>query len=354
MIREIKKRAVLCIVIVFLVLPFSFKSAGASIIITEAMPNPSGKDNANQPDGEWVKISNNGSEKLEKEGCYFTDAIEKHKLNIGNLSLNANEERAVYRNGDKDFSLNNDGDVIRLYCSDVLVDEWIYGGSEEGVSIKRFAAEYNDEGEDDKEGERGEEDKEEGINADETDEYNPNADETELLDIENGMGKESQSILRILKLPENASYGSKIPVLVNAYRGDTPKRMVYVSIKGLGIKEKFEVKERFENVTKEIEMQIGCGQEGYNMLEVLAEGLDAKDSEMIAVDGKCNDEIEVPDMLGQLNLTKEDFSASNESDIKGEGFLDARSIAAYLMGAVLILLAVKRYEKAENRGKGNS
>ena len=106
-------------------------SSNNDIIINEFMPNPGvvndDDDDDSMPNGEWVELYNKGSWPIDVAGWYLYDNINANELLIttsnvsGGSILNPTEIPAhgflaVYRNGDSDFSLNNNtADQVRLY-----------------------------------------------------------------------------------------------------------------------------------------------------------------------------------------------------------------------------------------------
>lgn len=108
-----------------------------SIVINEFLPNPSGLDNAPKPGGEWVELYNLSGIDVDVAGWNLYDAIDTHELPITSLNTDTGDTivpaygwLVVYRNGDGDFSLNNDGDTVRLYdgtvASGTLIDSHTY------------------------------------------------------------------------------------------------------------------------------------------------------------------------------------------------------------------------------------
>ncbi len=134
---------------------FSIKSP---IVLNEFIPNPVGIDTALKPGGEWVELYNNGSITVDVNGWVLYDAVDTHDLvvSISNSDNNDNPTDAgettvpahgflvVYRNGDANFSLNNDGDTLRLYnnaisSGGVLIDSYTYTTTKaEGSSYARI------------------------------------------------------------------------------------------------------------------------------------------------------------------------------------------------------------------------
>lgn len=106
--------------------------AQAGVMISEVMPNPIGKDDDIMPNGEWVELYNNGTNPYILNDCFLSDSG-GNKLVISGL-IDPKSYFMVYRNGDKGFSLNNDGDEVILTCKDAI-SKMKYKKSKEGKSI---------------------------------------------------------------------------------------------------------------------------------------------------------------------------------------------------------------------------
>ena len=120
-----------------------------AVVINEFLPDPIGYDNASMPNGEWVELYNNGSDEINLSGFVLYDSIDSNELYItednveGDLILQPKDYTVVYRNGDSDFSLNNNGDKVRLYDGypvreSNLIDNILYGNylvADSGMSL---------------------------------------------------------------------------------------------------------------------------------------------------------------------------------------------------------------------------
>lgn len=121
--------------------------------ITEFLPDPSGSDDADMPLGELVEIYNQGSQPVDARGLVLYDSQDDNELFISDTTtLNGTIIPAlgfivVYRNGDSDFSLNNDGyDEVRLFngsSSGLLLDRISYSGSTDGMSWSNLSGLLN-------------------------------------------------------------------------------------------------------------------------------------------------------------------------------------------------------------------
>src|SRR3989338_7656069 len=114
----------------------------AAVEISETMPNPEGADDASQPVGEWVELYNNGQEPLNLTGYIFKDNHDDHRLPLEGI-LFSQSYLVIYRDGDRDFSLNNDEDSVRLFSPEgELGDEMRYTSSSEGMSWSKVNGEW--------------------------------------------------------------------------------------------------------------------------------------------------------------------------------------------------------------------
>lgn len=125
--------------------------------IVELLPNPLGADNALAPEGEWVNLYNEGGEYVDLSGLILYDTDDTHELFLTSANVGGADSEGlkrgqiliapkvmvtVYRNGDSDFSLNNEGDTVRLYSGPLemlgeLQSEVIYGSVKEGKMYRR-------------------------------------------------------------------------------------------------------------------------------------------------------------------------------------------------------------------------
>ena len=122
---------------------FSFSQDYSNLIITEILPNPEGDDDANKPGGEWVELYNSGDAPIDLRELLLTDQDFENELYIAEnkvISENdtviySNEYKTIYRDGDSDFALNNNGyEEVKLYYEEELIDELSYSGSTEQMS----------------------------------------------------------------------------------------------------------------------------------------------------------------------------------------------------------------------------
>jgi len=118
-----------------------------AIVINEILPNPSGDDDATKPAGEWVELYNRSGADIDIDGWVLYDAIDAHELVVSQSNSDNNNNLSdsgetvvpgggflvVYRDGGGDFSLNNNGDTVRLYDDAIgsggtLIDSYTYTG----------------------------------------------------------------------------------------------------------------------------------------------------------------------------------------------------------------------------------
>ena len=124
---------------------------GKTIVLNEILANPVGSDTALKPNGEWVELYNNSNINFDVAGWVVYDSDDSHELyittantNTGSTIVPAHGWLVVYRNGDSDFSINNDVETIRLYngypvSSSVLIDSYSWTFEKpEGFSYARI------------------------------------------------------------------------------------------------------------------------------------------------------------------------------------------------------------------------
>lgn len=141
---------------------WSFSDDYSVLLISEVLPNPYGDDDENKPDGEWVELYNSGDQTIDLRGLMLTDQDYENELYISdtkvlvnssseddsgsgassydpNTVISPNSYKVIYRDGDSDFALNNNGyEEIKLYYDNNLIDEMTYSGSTEGMSWSLF------------------------------------------------------------------------------------------------------------------------------------------------------------------------------------------------------------------------
>lgn len=131
-----------------------FSQDYSQIVINEFMPDPMGDDEADKPLGEWVELHNQGSSPIDLNGLVIYDGHDEHEIYVSDTTtisgtvIPANDYLVVYRNGDTDFWLDNDGfDKVRLFDgypvnSSNLIDSVSYSGSTEGMSWSKISGSW--------------------------------------------------------------------------------------------------------------------------------------------------------------------------------------------------------------------
>ncbi len=118
------------------------------LAISEVMPNPFENDDALKPEGEWIEIYNYGPEEIYAGGLVITDKDSENELEIAQANVMNEEDLfipsggyvVVYRDGDSDFALNNNGEEeVRLLDpsqpqENQLIDFMSYSDTTEGMS----------------------------------------------------------------------------------------------------------------------------------------------------------------------------------------------------------------------------
>ncbi len=124
-----------------------------TLVISEVMANPWENDDWPAPDGEWIELYNYGEREIYAGGLKMTDTNGENELFIaessiaGDIFVLPGEYIVVYRDGDSDFSLNNNGyEEVRLVQegeeTDVLIDFMSYTGTTEGMSWSNVEGEW--------------------------------------------------------------------------------------------------------------------------------------------------------------------------------------------------------------------
>lgn len=116
-----------------------------TVVMNEIMPNPIGDDDADMPNGEWVELYNYGEYAIELKDWKLEDGdgnvlkIKESDTDSGSTKIEAGERMVVYRNGDDDFDLKDDGDEVRLIDEKGLIkDAHTFEEIPEGKTIARF------------------------------------------------------------------------------------------------------------------------------------------------------------------------------------------------------------------------
>ncbi|MBI2112431.1 lamin tail domain-containing protein [Candidatus Woesearchaeota archaeon] len=122
---------------------FDFASNFRDLKISEILPDPFWEDDLLKPEGEWVELYNGGKKTMYLKGLILKDGSDDHELyvveskiiNSAGLFLQPKNYVTIYRDGDTDFALNNEGmETVRLFYGDELLDEVSYSGSTSGMS----------------------------------------------------------------------------------------------------------------------------------------------------------------------------------------------------------------------------
>ncbi|MBI5122894.1 lamin tail domain-containing protein [Candidatus Roizmanbacteria bacterium] len=113
------------------------------VVINEFLPNPTGDDPAPKPGGEWIELYNKSlTDSYDLTNWYLTNSNSSQILNIttsntassdkttSGLMIGPNEFFVVYRDGDSDFSLDDNVDELNLFDNgDNRVDQFSYDTS---------------------------------------------------------------------------------------------------------------------------------------------------------------------------------------------------------------------------------
>ena len=112
----------------------------SNIKINEFLPDPTGYDDASMPNGEWIELYNSAGYSIDLEGLILNDdygnGLEISDTNTlnSNTTINPNSYLTIYKNGDGTLALNNDGDTVKLFYENIILDQVSYSSSTEGLS----------------------------------------------------------------------------------------------------------------------------------------------------------------------------------------------------------------------------
>ncbi len=114
----------------------------ANLKISEILANPHDEDNDPKPLGEWVELYNQGNTEIFLGGLHLQDAVggklfisDDKVISPNGLYLPAHEYVVIYRDGDADFNLNNNGpESVFLMMRDLVINQRFYDGTTEGMS----------------------------------------------------------------------------------------------------------------------------------------------------------------------------------------------------------------------------
>jgi hypothetical protein len=115
-----------------------------SIVLNEFLPDPQGADDAAIPQGEWVELYNNSAFDIDVNGWVLYNSSNTSALTIstsnsdndgnpfdsGETIVPSGGYLTVYRDGSSAFSLDENGDTVRLYNAPLatgdLIDSYMY------------------------------------------------------------------------------------------------------------------------------------------------------------------------------------------------------------------------------------
>lgn len=125
-----------------------------NIVITAVFPKLPGEDSAPLPEGEWIEISNFGLGAISLAGWVIYDSDDEHELFITSENilpkmdfpwLRPGESLTVFRDGDSDFSLDEENSSIRLFSGPLemegkLQSVFEYEKTTEGRTVPEVAS----------------------------------------------------------------------------------------------------------------------------------------------------------------------------------------------------------------------
>jgi hypothetical protein len=239
------------------------------ISINEFLPDPLEDDDAAMPNGEWIELYNSANYNLDLSDLYFLDDF-GHKILIDrihvmeNTIIEADKFLVVYTNGFSGF-LNNDGDKIKLYHLNELVDEVSYDFSKEGTAWAKINETWL-------------------INK-----PTPNYKNEE-----NASFLNSSIIIGTIYLSEvnKAKFGDEIRIRLNIYKGNTRKNSIQAWVEKNKVRVSKETKvniyDKFVNhdLTIPIQLDPNCNNRFNNdRYKLIVEGLDTSDFRYFMIEG---------------------------------------------------------------------
>lgn len=130
---------------------WDFSSDYFGLKISEFLPDPG--DAADKPLGEWIELYNSGKDQIYLGDLVLYDNNDEHELyltstNAENLKLCPGCYTLVYKDGDSDFSLNDNGkDELRLFTGyppneSELIDNLSFSDAVEGMSWSNIEGQW--------------------------------------------------------------------------------------------------------------------------------------------------------------------------------------------------------------------
>ncbi|MBS3098356.1 lamin tail domain-containing protein [Candidatus Woesearchaeota archaeon] len=246
----------------------------SALTINEFLADPEGDDDAAMPYGEWVEIYNQENYSIDLEGLMLTDSADSHELyvtdtNTEGTTIKPNGYLVVYRNGEGDFSLNNEGlEEVKLYDKEGnLIEAISYSDSKEGSSW--------------------------AIVNDNWQQTMPTPNEDNIDSSEVNSSNFTISEVYDLGSDDKAKFGQIIRVKTEIYKGDSAKNSIQLWVedeKGNRISKesKTNIYTRYADYSLTLPIQLipNCD---YNFEDdnytIVMEGLDKTDTKAIRIDG---------------------------------------------------------------------
>lgn len=237
------------------------------VTINELFPDPAGDDNALMPDGEWIELYNDGGEDVDAAGLTVCDKGE-HCATLSNahvmgdtlirskgyLVIYLNEESLLNNNGYEELSLKHDETLLdRVSYTDSRMD-MSWSVIDDGLYLTAPTA-----------------GRENSLN-----------NETAPLENER---ESSYVTIQDIGPAGQLHFGTVFQVHLEVYKGNTNRKVVYISVEGLGEKSSatFEKKYTLYDVTLPIVTPFNCDQKyPEGNYTVVAEGFGMKDAEIVS------------------------------------------------------------------------
>ena len=298
------------------------------IIINEILPNPIG-DDSGIPNGEWIELYNQG-DSLNVNGLTLKDSssktIEINSETTQSTIIGKNSYLVVYT-GSKIGFLNNDKETeISLYKNDTKIDSVSYENAKEGISFSRIQNKI--------------------IPTQPT----PNQPNSEVSSEEiQPIDELVKSYIKILDIKENGNF---LDITLEISKSNTNKEVIEIYAesedKKVSNTAKVNVPSKNTNLTLNVPLILKENIKD-NIIKIIAEGLDTKDSLEITLKENNNllnektvsEEEDSKIYLKEVaQTTSKDFNTENSNQIYKSKRLKSRDYALYLFIIALVVIVI--------------
>ena len=322
-----------------IILPEEISKDYSNLKITEFLPDPKGKDDAETPGGEWIELYNYGNTPLDLENLSLYDYIGKEPdlfitdtNTLNGTIIGANDYLIVYMKGIKGFLSNEGFEKISLFYENILLDEISYSNTKEGLSWSKVNNKWI-------------------LTIPSPDEEN-NIEEPDYA-----------SSLKIETVyygnDDYAKFGDSLRVRINVYKGDTTKYnldlyLVDENDNQVSKRSEINFEEKFINYTLIVPIQIdpNCkGKYANGTYTLVLKGLDEKTEKEIDLKGinkelceviKIKEEIASSAVNSPLENKESEIANSSltSSVVYQSSDLKTKSMGIYFFCGVLLLLII--------------